>query len=43
MILSQNKKIFSEFSSTFPESTKNPEYLQTKVEPQSWFLSEIID
>ena len=43
MILSQNKKRFSEFSSTFPESTKNLEYFQTKVEPQRWFLSEIID
>ena len=36
-------KIFSEFFSAFPESTKNLEYSEKKGEPWKLFVSEIID
>ena len=42
MQLSQNQKQFSQFFSAFSESTINLEYFQKNVEPQRWFLSEII-
>ena len=43
MIVSQNQKTFSQFFPAFPESSKNLEYFQKKVEPQRIIHSEIID
>ena len=43
MQLSQNQKIFSEFFSALPESTKNLEYFEKKDEPQRLFVFEIIN
>ena len=41
--LSQNQKMFSDFSSAFPKSTLNLEYFETEDEPQRLFISEILD
>ena len=41
-VISKSKNIFY-FFAAFPESTKNLEYFEKNDEPESWFLSDIID
>ena len=41
--LLQNQEIFAEFLSAFPAVTSNLKYLEKEDEPQSLFVSEIID
>ena len=43
MQLLQNQEIFVEFLSAFPAVTSNLKYLEKEDEPQSLFVSEIID
>ena len=43
MQLFQNKEDFSQFLSAFRQSTWNLKDFQKKVEPHTWFLTEIID
>ena len=43
MQLHRHQKIFAQFFSAFPESTKDFEYFETNDEPQRLFRSEIIN
>ena len=43
MQLSQKQKLFSESVSAFFKSILKFGYLQTEVDPDSWFISEITD
>ena len=43
MQLSLNQKMFSEFFSSFPQSTYNLKYFEKKDDPQRLFLFQIID
>ena len=43
MQLSQNQKMFSDFSSAFPKSILNLEYFEKEDDLQRLFISEILD
>ena len=43
MQLSLNQKMFSEFFSSFPQSTYNLKYFEKKDDPQRLFLSQFIE
>ena len=43
MQLSPNQRIFAQFLSAFPEAAQNLKYFEKKDDPQTLFLSEVID